>query len=234
MNSSQVKNELKKFASNTKAVSSARFFKTAKGQYGFGDKFFGVTVPNQRLVAKKYSKLSLVEIEKLLKSKIHEQRLTALIILVGQYKKSDLKNKDIITSFYLKNKKYINNWDLVDTSAPNILGDHIVLKRTNIQILDKLSMSQNIWDKRISILATFSLIRNADYGKTIELCSYFINDKNDLIHKACGWMLREVGKKSKPTLLSFLKMYSSKMPRTMLRYSIEHLNINERKFWLKK
>jgi len=228
----QIKEDLEKAGSSEKVKIYSRFFKTGKGQYGEGDVFLGLTVPEQRTIAKKYSDLQLMDLEKLLASKIHEHRLTALLVLVEKYKRSDNKNKKEIIDFYLKNTKHINNWDLVDMSAHNILGDYL-LEKDKI-ILYKLAKSQNLWERRIAIISTFEFIRNNKFEDTLKLSEILLKDKHDLIQKAVGWMLRELGKKDQRAEEEFLKKHYKRMPRTMLRYAIERFSENKRKFYLGK
>lgn len=219
--------ELRKLGTKERAASSAWYFKTRKGEYGYGDVFTGVTVPEQRKLAKMFSSLSLSEITRLLENKIHEARLTSLIILVEQYKKGNSVARRKIAKFYLAHIKYINNWDLVDTSASNILGQELLNKKREILYL--LVKSTNLWERRIAIVASFAFIREGDFADTLNLSGLLLNDKEDLIHKAVGWMLREVGKQSRPTLIRFLNENTSRMPRTTLRYAIEHFSEKERK-----
>ncbi len=200
----------------------SRFFKTGKGQYGYGDLFLGIKVPSQRLIAKKYKTLSLSEIQKLLDNKFHEARLTALFILIIQYLKADKKQQKIIYDFYCKNINRINNWDLVDLSAPNIMGNYLLTH--SHRPLYNLSKSKNLWHRRIAILSTFTFIKNKDFTDALKLAKYLLKDDQDLIHKAVGWMLREIGKRDVSVLLDFLKKHHSLMPRTMYRYSIEKLD----------
>jgi len=233
LTATQIEKTLKKLGSAEKAKASAWYFKTGEGQYGHGDIFAGVTVPEQRKVAKEYKEISLEEIGKLLKNKIHECRLTALLVLVEQYKHSDEKTKAKIARFYLTHTKYINNWDLVDLSAPNILGDYLL--RGNRQILYKLAKSKNIWERRIAILATFAFIKNGETADSFAIAEMLLSDKHDLIHKAVGWMLREIGKHySRPALVNFLNIHKACMPRTTLRYAIEHFSPAERKKFLSR
>lgn len=226
-----VARNLRKLGTKTKAESSAWFFKTGKGQYGEGDVFVGVTVPEQRALAGNYAELSLSEIAKLLQSKIHECRLTALIILGNQFKWGDAKARARIVRFYLAQTVRINNWDLVDVSASVILGTYLLKEKRNI--LYKLVRSKNLWERRIAIVATLALIRSGEYEDTLALSEKLFGDREDLIHKAVGWMLREVGKMSRPTLVQFLKTRASHMPRTSLRYAIEHFNKIERDQFLR-
>ena len=226
-----IQKELKKLADPERAKGSLRFFKTGKGQYGEGDKFLGITVPEQRKVAKKFKDLPFLEVKKLLESKIHEHRFVALEILVLKYETASKAEKKKIVNFYLKNRKYVNNWDLVDTSSYPILGNWLLDKDRGI--LYKLARSKSIWDRRIAIVSTFEFIRSNQFEDTLKISEIFLGDKHDLIHKASGWMLREVGKKSQPTLENFLRKYSKNMPRTMLRYAIEKFPEERRKGWLK-
>ncbi len=209
------------------------FFKTGKGQYGEGDQFLGISVPETRSIALKHKDLSLAQVQKLLTNKYHECRLAALLILVYQFRKADKKQKTKIFNFYLKNTKYINNWDLVDLSSYHIIGEYLLNKEKNI--LYKLAKSKNLWERRIGIVSTFAFIKNKNTVDTFKISELLIGDKEDLVHKACGWMLRETGKRvSEKELISFLENHSSKMPRTMLRYSIERLPENKRQYFLKK
>ncbi len=226
----KIKEELLNLKDLEKAEILSRFFKTGKGEYGEGDIFLGIIVPKQRKVAKKYLNLGLEEIQKLLSSKIHEHRLTSLFILIDKYKKSD--NKKEIFDFYLKNTKNINNWDLVDLSAGNVLGNYLLEKDKSI--LYELAKSNNLWERRISIVSTFAFIKNNKFEDTLKISEILLNDKHDLIHKASGWMLREIGKRNQEIEEEFLKKYYKKMPRTMLRYSIEKFDEDKRKFYLKK
>jgi len=228
----QLKQELKKLANPKQAKIHAWFFKTGKGQYGEGDIFLGTKVPVQRKIAKKYPNLTLKDIEQLLQSKIHEHRLCALFILIAKYKKANDNLKKQIFKLYLKNAKQINNWDLVDLSAPNIVGDYLLDKPR--EVLYKLASSKNLWERRISILATYTFIKNNDFIDTLKISKLLLGDDHDFIHKAVGWMLREVGKRNQPTEEKFLKKYYKQMPRTMLRYAIEKFDEKKRKSYLAK
>ncbi|MFH1292412.1 MAG: DNA alkylation repair protein [bacterium] len=228
----QLKKDLKKIANPKKAKDCLWFFKTGKGQYGEGDKFLGVSVPEQRKVAKKYPDLDLSDLQKLLSSQIHEYRLTALFILVGQYKKiKQDRNKKTIVDFYIKNAKRINNWDLVDSSAHYIIGDYLLDKKDR-KILYKLAKSKNLWEKRISIISCFAFIRDNQYEDALKISEILLHDEHDLIHKAVGWMLREVGNRDQETEEKFLKKYHKTMPRTMLRYAVEKFKENKRQSYL--
>ncbi len=219
LNAKAVTKALKALGTPAKASASARFFKTQKGQYGYGDKFIGVTVPEQRRIANVFSGLELEEISVLLKSAWHECRLTALFILVAQYAKAEDDKKGRIVRFFIEHKKKINNWDLVDSSAPYILGDYSADKDRSLLYL--LARSNNLWERRIAIVTTAALIRKGMYDDTLQIAKLLLQDRDDLIHKAVGWMLREVGKKSFKTEEEFLNDYAAQMPRTMLRYAIE-------------
>ena len=215
----------------SKAQVLQRFFKTQKGEYGEGDIFLGIPVPKQRELAKKYKTIPMEEIQKLLNSKIHEHILTALLILIQQFKKANQEDKEQILKFYLNNTKNINNWDLVDLSAPNIIGDFLADKDKSV--LYNLTSSDNLWKKRIAIISTFSFIKNNQFQDTISLAEILLTEKHDLLHKAVGWMLREIGKKDITQLARFLDKHHKIMPRTMLRYAIEKLPENERQGYLK-
>ena len=226
-----LKKELKNKANPKQAKNLQRFFKTGPGEYGEGDIFLGLKVGGSREIAKKYQDLSLKETEKLLHSKIHEERLVALLILIHKFQtdKEDLKEK--IFKLYLKNTKYINNWDLVDLSAHKIIGEYI--RNKSKKILYKLVKSENLWERRIAVLTTFHFIGNNEFKESLKISKLLLKDKHDLIHKAVGWMLREIGKRSLVTEEKFLKIHYKKMPRTMLRYAIERFPEKRRKAYLK-
>lgn len=226
-----IEKDLYKLRNPKKAEILSRFFKTGKGKYGEGDHFLGIVVPNQRKIAKKYYNLSLKDIQKLLLSKIHEYRLTSLFILIAKYKKSNELERKKLFNFYLKNTKNINNWDLVDLSAPNIIGNYLLNKDKTI--LYKLAKSKSLWKKRIAILSTFTFIKNNQFKDALKIAELLLKDTHDLIHKAVGWMLREIGKRDQKIEERFLKKYYKTMPRTMLRYSIEKFNDKKREYYLK-
>lgn len=217
----KLKAELRKLGSKKKAATSAWFFKTDKGQYGYGDVFLGVTVPEQRKVARKYRDLPLPDIEKLLRSKEHEFRLTALIILVSR--------KDIEKTYrlYMKNLKWVNNWDLVDTSAPGIVGEY--LKGKDKTPILKLAISKSLWERRVAMVSTYAYIKQGEFKTALAVAHMLLSDTHDLIHKAVGWMLREIGKKDEKVLEEFLTKHVQDMPRTTLRYAIERLPEKKRK-----
>ncbi|GBE19925.1 MAG TPA: DNA alkylation repair protein [Candidatus Pacearchaeota archaeon] len=225
-----LKKELQKLSNPKQAKLLQGFFKTGEGQYGEGDIFLGIKVPIQRGVAKRY-KLPLNEIQELLNSKIHEHRLIGLFILISSYKKSNNIQRRRIFNFYLKNTKNINNWDLVDLSAPNIVGDYLVNK--DRKILYKLTKSNNLWEKRVAVLATFAFIRKKDFKDSLKISKLLLKDTHDLIHKAVGWMLREIGKRNQEVEEEFLKKHYKEVPRTMLRYAIERFPEDKRKKYLK-
>jgi len=223
-----LKTELQQLADPIQQANLQRFFKTGRGEYGEGDIFFGIKVPLQRKVAKKYQGLPLSDLQKLLNSNIHEYRFTALVLLTHKYN-YDKKN---IFEFYLQNSKRINNWDLVDTSAPKIVGDYLLDKPR--KILYQLAKSTNLWERRIAIIATMTFIKNQDFTDTLNIAEILLNDQHDLIHKAVGWMLREVGKQEQTVEETFLNKHYQQMPRTMLRYAIEKFTEEKRKFYLMK
>ena len=226
----ELKHDLAQLHDPEKAKQLARFFKTGKGQYGERDIFLGIPVPKQRKIAKRYSELPLTELQALLRSGIHEHRLTALLILVAQYEKADKLRKDELFQFYLNNIEMINNWDLVDISAPKIIGKHLLDKEK--ELLFKLTESTNVWERRIAILSTFTFIRNNKFHDALKIAELLVYDTQDLIHKAVGWMLREIGKRDQETEEQFLRKYAPTMPRTMLRYAIEKFDQEKRRFFL--
>jgi len=230
----QAVRDLKQKSNKSQATLAQRFFKTAKGEYGYGDIFIGVRVPVIRQIARKYQLLSLSEIEKLTSSKLHEVRLCGLVIITMQFKraKGEIEQKRLF-EFYLKQikKRRVNNWDLVDVTAP-IMGEYLISKSDSMQLLKKLAKSKDLWQRRSAILFTFAYIRKKELKPTITIVKILINDKHDLIQKASGWALREVGKKNLSLLRSFLKDNSQKMGRTCLRYAIEKLSKAERNKWL--
>lgn len=222
--------ELRSHSSKEKAHVYRSFFKTGKGQYGEGDVFLGVSVPMQRLVVKKFAALPFSEIILLLESSIHEARLAALLILVSQYKNGDEKMKGQIYDLYLLYTRYVNNWDLVDTSAYHIVGEHLSFRKRDVLL--KLARSGNIWERRIAIVATFAFIRRGEFQDTFAIAEVLLSDKHDLIHKALGWMLREVGKRDASLLEGFLVAHIYILPRTTLRYAIERFTPEKRKRFL--
>lgn len=230
-----LKTDLRKFASVERAKNLSRFFKTGVGQYGEGDKFLGIKVPESRSVAKKYRNLSFDEISDLLHSTIHEERLVALLILIEQFqsarRRSDEKIRQKIYRFYLDNTKYINHWDLIDFSADKIVGPYLEDKPKDI--LKKLAKSKSLWERRIAVISTFHYINQGNSKLSLEIAEMLLNDNHDLIHKAVGWMLREIGKRcSEKVLTDFLDKHTTQMPRTMLRYAIERFPEKKRKYYL--
>ena len=236
MKAADVRKELKSMADPDKAAILRRFFKTGPGYYGEGDIFIGVMVPQSRQIAKKFSQLPLGEVRTLLYSCIHEERLVALLILAWRYNSSlsSSMEKEEIAKFYLEHIKQVNNWDLVDLSAPNILGAHLVDRDHRRRLLYRLAGSENVWERRIAILATLHFIRNDDFSETLKIAGMLLHDRHDLIHKAVGWMLREVGKRDAAAEEAFLEKHWSVMPRTMLRYAIERLPESKRRRYKKK
>jgi 3-methyladenine DNA glycosylase AlkD len=231
MTATDIRKELNQHANPEKAEFLKRFFKTGPGQYAEGDRLIGVTVPAQRVVAKKFLEISLKELIKLLQSPIHEERLTSLIILVNKFRKSSPADRLEIYRLYLANTKYINNWDLVDSSAEYIVGEYLGDKAR--PVLRKLARSKSIWERRIAMLATFYSIKNKKSELAFEIAELLLNDSEDLIHKAVGWMLRELGKKCGQDVEErFLQKHAKGMPRTMLRYAIERFPEEKRKWYL--
>lgn len=229
MNLPDLRKDLKKIGNKDKAKLLQRFFKTGKGEYGEGDIFLGITVPQSREAAIKYKDLLFEDIKNLLKSKIHEERLIALLILVHNFQKNPLEQKTIY-DFYLNNTKYVNNWDLVDLSSHKIIGKYLLDKPKDI--LFKLARSKNLWERRIAIISTFYFIKNNKFSDSLKIAELLIFDKHDLIQKAVGWMLREVGKKDKSLEIKFLRKYHKQMGRTALRYAIEKFPGKERRKYL--
>lgn len=225
-----VQADLAELADPADAVQLQRFFKTGPGEYGEGDIFLGVVVPDIRRVAKEYQGAPLREVARLLKSGIHEERLLALLMLVQAFVKGDDAAQKKIYDLYLKHTRYINNWDLVDLSAPNIVGSYLMDRSR--KPLYTLAKSRDLWERRIAILATFAFIKQNDHGDALRIAAMLLDDDHDLIHKAGGWMLREVGKRDLPTAEIFLKQHYRKMPRTMLRYAIERFPEGKRQRYL--
>ncbi|MFN7160643.1 MAG: DNA alkylation repair protein [Candidatus Gracilibacteria bacterium] len=225
---SDIKKDLSFMMNPEKAAFFPYFFKTGKGEYGEGDQFLGVTVPQQRIIAKKYVNLAnLKDIAALLESPIHEHRLTALLILVYKNEKASPEEKKAIFDFYLAHTKGINNWDLVDASARSIVGDYLLSaekKDKTPKLLIDLSHSKDLWERRIAIVATYAYIKKGIISPTFEITELLMKDAHDLIHKACGWMLRETGKKDIEALIEFVEKHKAVMPRTMLRYAIERMD----------
>ncbi|MFH0840937.1 MAG: DNA alkylation repair protein [bacterium] len=229
------KQDLSKLKNQTKADAYAWFFKTGKGEYGEGDFFLGLTVPEMRMIAKKYINLSLQDVEKLLTSIWHEHRLTGALILTYKYDRADSKEQKQIFDFYLKHTKGINNWDLVDLTAHKIVGAYLHDNpRVDRKILYKLVKSSSLWERRIAIIATFNFIKQHDYHDALRIAELLLKDEQDLIHKAVGWMLREIGKRDQKTEEAFLQKHYQTMPRTMLRYSLEKFSDAKRKKYMKK
>lgn len=233
MKAADVRKELKCMADPEKAAMLQRFFKTGPSQYGEGDIFIGVMVPQSRQVAKKFCHLPLGEVRTLLYSRVHEERLVALLILAWRYSSaSSSREEEEIVKFYLDHIKQVNNWDLVDLSAPNILGAHLVDRDDRRKLLSRLAGSENVWERRIAIVATHHFIRNGDFSDTLKIAEMLLQDRHDLIHKAVGWMLREVGKRDAAAEEEFLEKHCSVMPRTMLRYAIERLSERKRRRYM--
>ena len=230
MSLDEIRKTLKELEDKKKAQDLQRFFKTGPGEYGEGDIFLGIKVPILRKIAKKYKDLKLWEIEKLFHSPIHEKRFLSLVFLTQAYAKSNEKEKKKLYKFYLKNTKYINNWDLVYTSAEHIIG--AFLRDKSKKPLHSLAKSRSLWERRIAIMATFNFIKQNCFNETLKIAKMLLTDKEDLIHKAVGWMLREVGKRNLSTEEIFLEEHYNKMPRVMLRYAIEKFPEAKRRKYL--
>jgi len=223
--------ELAASADPIRAAAGQRYFKTGPGQYGAGDIFIGVTVPVVRLIAKRHRSLVLDEIEPLLASPLHEARLTGLLIMTYAMARADESGRGALVYFYLAHTDRINNWDLVDSSASHILGEYY-LTHPGREKLYALAVSSNLWERRIAIIATFAFIGAGEYGDTLAIAELLLGDREDLIHKAVGWALREVGKRDQAAEEEFLRAHASTMPRTMLRYALERLSPERRAYYL--
>lgn len=231
----ELRAELRIYVNPEKAAFFPRFFKTGPGQYGEGDQFLGLTVPDQRLVAKKFKELARSDLHTLLQSPWHEERLTALLILVNQFKMADPVTQRELYDFYLAHTDRVNNWDLVDTSARDIVGGYLYYNQQLLPVLDRLAASGSLWERRIAIIATFYFLMKGEPDLTIKLSKLLLHDQEDLIHKAVGWMLREMGKRCDQKLLTdFLDEHAHEMPRTTLRYAIEHLDRSTRQQYLRQ
>ena len=230
LKATEASTKLKSLASPDVAKSSARFFKTGPGEYGEGDTFIGVRVPMLRELAKDYRDLKLSEIESLLQSPVHEERMLALLVLVQSLTKCSNDHRKTAYDFYIKNTRNINNWDLVDTSAPSIVGGY--LRDKPRKPLIQLAKSPSLWERRIAVVATQHFIRLNEFDDTLAISRLLLNDSEDLIHKASGWMLREVGERDEQSLVAFLNEHAAVMPRTMLRCAIEHFQLERRQAYL--
>ena len=231
MSLKEIRTKLRKLGNKEKAEVLQGFFKTGPGEYGEGDIFLGIKVPEIRRLVKEYHEIPLKEIKQLLKSPFHEERLLALLILVRVYSKGNQSEKKGIYELYLKSTRYINNWDLVDLTAEHIVGDFLMNRSR--RPLYKLAKSADLWERRISILSTFHFIKRDEFSDTLKIAEMLLSDEEDLIYKAVGWMLREVGKRHLPTEEKFLKKHYKTMPRTMLRYAIERFPEAKRQRYLK-
>ena len=234
----ELKIDLNKSSNEEYSKKVKRFFKTKKGEYAENNIFIGIKVPEIRRLSSKYENLSSKEILELLKSKIHEYQFAGLVILIKQFneasKNKDKKSIEKIIKFYLTNAKRVNNWDLVDISAPNILGKHILHNASKNKLLFELAKSKNLWERRISIVSTLPLVRSGELKTALKLCEIHLFDKEDLMNKAVGWVLREIGKQDKKVLIDFLEKYHSLMPRISLSYSLEKFSKKEKEKFMKK
>ena len=226
-----IQKELKRLGNKEYAARLRKYFKTGKGEYGEGDRFLGIQVPVLRKIAKKYRKISIGEVSELIKSQFHEERLFSLLVLVNLFKRANDKDKKKIYTVYLSNTKFINNWDLVDASAGHIVGAYLLTR--DKKPIYVLARSKNVWERRISIMSTSYFINYNRFVDTLNIAEMLLGDEEDLIHKAVGWMLREIGKRDFKLEERFLGKYYKSMPRTMLRYAIEKFPEEKRKSYLK-
>jgi 3-methyladenine DNA glycosylase AlkD len=232
MTAQHILNELLSVADEAKARHLQRFFKTGAGQYGEGDVFLGIVVPTTRLIARANRQTPLEELDILIKSKYHEARLCTLLIITEQCKKTAGKEQDELYQFYMQHTNFINNWDLVDLSCPVTVGEYLVNKERTI--LYEMAEKQHLWEQRIAMVSTHAFIKRNDFDDTFALSEKLITHPHDLIHKASGWMLREVGKRDRRALTAFLEKNATRLPRTALRYAIEHYPETERQYFLKR
>lgn len=233
MNLRELRKKIKEESNKQQAKALQWFFKTGAGEYGEGDVFAGIKMPVQRKIAKEFNNLGYNDIKELVGSKIHEERMIGFLILQGKYEKGDENEKEKVFEFYIRNRKGINNWDLVDISAPKIIGEYLLDR--DKKLLYKFAKSKNLWERRIAILSTFTFIRAGKFETTFKISNILLDDNYDLIHKAVGWMLREIGKKNLYAEEKFLKPRYKKMPRTMLRYAIEKFpEVKRKKYLLSK
>lgn len=215
-----------------KAAALARFFKTGPGQYGEGDRFLGVMVPEQRRLAKAHRDLPLAEVAKLLASPFHEARLTGFLVLTYAYERATPERRRDLYDFTLEHRAAMNNWDLVDVIAPRIIGEHLRPRPAPRRLLHRFARSDDLWERRLAVVTTLAFLRDGDLADTLAICEKLRADEHDLIHKATGWLLREAGKRNPAALRGFLATYAPELPRTMLRYAIERLPEAERRRWL--
>jgi 3-methyladenine DNA glycosylase AlkD len=235
MNAKTIRQRLSEVASPEVALASSRYFKTGLGEYGEGDRFIGIRVPVLRKFAHAFRELPLSEVSLLLKTGPHEERHLALLILVKQADRASEELRKELLEFYLSHTPWVNNWDLVDVSAPPLVGSYLlVAEKGERKMLTRLSKSENLWERRIAVIATLTLIRDLQFEDTLRLCRLLLQDPHDLMHKACGWMLREVGNRDASVLTIFLDEHALRMPRTMLRYAIERLSPTLRQKYMRR
>jgi 3-methyladenine DNA glycosylase AlkD len=231
MNCLELKTTLREIASPERAAVNRGFFKMGPGEYSEGDQFLGIRIPDLRALVKKADAISLREALALLRSEWHEERLMSLLLMERRFESAVVDaDREVIVKAYLANTRWVNNWDLVDASAPSILGSWLLTRERSL--LGELVRSESLWERRIAVVSTLTLIRSGDFKETLSLSERLLKDPEDLMHKACGWMLREVGKKDQELLISFLSKHAPRMPRTMLRYAIERFPQQERRRWL--
>ena len=226
----RVRRDVRKVATRARAKSNQWFFKTGPGEYGEGDRFLGVSLPALRILKRRYEGLPIRSVRRLLRSPWHEERLLALLILTHQYARGDAPARNIIYRLYLRSTSWINSWDLVDSSASQIVGAHLADR--DRRVLSHLAQSRSLWERRIAVIATFHFIKRGEYKDALAIAGFLLHDRHDLIHKAVGWMLREIGKRNRAVEERFLKRHAGVMPRTMLRYAIERLPERRRRHYL--
>ncbi|WP_224366298.1 DNA alkylation repair protein [Hyalangium versicolor] len=234
MSAETIMKELAQAASPEKAAFFPRFFKTGPGEYAEGDRFLGVTVPHQRRIARSHRDTPLPQVAKLVDSPIHEHRLTGFLILTEQFRKADEETRGKLFAFCRKHVTQVNNWDIVDTMAPKIFGEHMVAHPELREMLYTFAKAPSIWKRRIAIISTQTFIRRGDFEDTLAIAERLLHDPHDLLHKAVGWMLREVGDRDLARLESFLERHAGEMPRTMLRYAIEKLPPQRRRYFMER
>lgn len=230
MSYARIHGELVSLGTPARVAVTKRYFKTGPGEYGHGDRFLGLSVPAVRSVVRAHRDLPLREVTALLRSEWHEERLLALLILVDQYRRGGQRLRDEIHALYLRNTKYVNNWDLVDSSAPYLVGAHLPAGKRGI--LTRLAKSGDIWERRIAMLSTLHFIKRGEFGDALRIATLLVDDEEDLIHKAVGWMLREIGDRDREAEEGFLRQHAHRMPRTMLRYAIEKFAESTRRHYL--
>ena len=233
MSAEDVKKELARVASPEKAAYLPRFFKALPGGYAEGDVFLGVTVPEQRRVARRHRDLPLSEVAELVRSPVHEHRFTGLLVLVARFESGESSTRERLFAFCREHLARVNHWDLVDLVAPRLIGPHLVEHPETRPLLDTWVRSASVWERRIAIMSTWAFIRRGEVEETLRLAGLLVEDRHEMVHKAVGWMLREVGKKDRAREEAFLERHAARMPRTMLRYALEHFSPERRVYYMR-